>query len=750
MLPVVSCCGQPQRFRGTANTLILDTRPRPAAWVHITYRMCIYILSGAIAVLLSHHPSPLSLHGKKITTMCLFDQTPYIGCPEGEQHFYQQWMKCNKAVVNGQYCPVEKSALVEELRDFSGNVLCCPIHRHIAVHQHQFSLIQGDFIDAAASTDGELVDLTPALDRAIQKQSQRVTKDKPRPPKIAVAQWTPRSPIQEKETPLSPRSVLHELELVDTTEPPEEPALKPKVPSRSPSGTSLELSSGGEPELEPVAIAQALIEMPPQPRAAEPKAAVPGRSTSPSQSQHQASRPGSSQRRHRDESTVSAQGRRRYREESTQSSQGRRRNRDHSATSSQRTRLRREETPEPDCDEPVRGRKPLQSPSFSRRGTPDGIIGLPSRPDMHRQASMAHRNTGKVGSIHREIHTPAPDSLDTIVPTSPTSRHPDAPSPASYLLPEADRDRHSDRGRGRCAKYTKITKDCDLDNEPTDYRPSQSQCQNQSQNQHQVVPPLHPSRPASVNRHSRSPKPGPNLLQRRRTARDRDRDRDRAHRTTPSDSGLESPTLGLSVHWDLPNLKAPISTDLASPTIAAAGPAAGSGSGFGVGASTSTGLGIGMGIGSRAGGPGPGPGAGTTKRHGRGHMKRESDDSGYQSIGVGGMGLTRKASRELPLRVDWEREKELAREREREREEERETRGQMVDVQQPPPQQCYQLPAAALSPRPLPDAAYVSRPATATATAAGNGHGLGGKKKSLSRLRRTLSGFFNDGRKPPG
>ncbi|KAK0649802.1 hypothetical protein B0T16DRAFT_457179 [Cercophora newfieldiana] len=83
--------------------------------------------------------------------MCIYDYTPYTGCPEGQQHFFLQWMKCTKASgSNDKYCPIDKSVPSEELRKLSGNVLGCPLHRHIAVQQHEFQFAQGDGCSTAA------------------------------------------------------------------------------------------------------------------------------------------------------------------------------------------------------------------------------------------------------------------------------------------------------------------------------------------------------------------------------------------------------------------------------------------------------------------------------------------------------------------------------------------------------------------------------------------------------------------------
>lgn len=74
--------------------------------------------------------------------MCIYDFTPYIGCLEDKQHYYVQWMKCNKAMQINKYCSFDKSVPVEELRKISGNVLSCPVHRHIAIQQHEFQIIE--------------------------------------------------------------------------------------------------------------------------------------------------------------------------------------------------------------------------------------------------------------------------------------------------------------------------------------------------------------------------------------------------------------------------------------------------------------------------------------------------------------------------------------------------------------------------------------------------------------------------------
>ncbi|KAL2020301.1 hypothetical protein VTK56DRAFT_8529 [Thermocarpiscus australiensis] len=79
--------------------------------------------------------------------MCTYDYTPYSGCKGGQQHFYIQWMRCNKALASNKYCPREKSTEVKELQKLSANVLSCPIHGPIAVQQHLFDFIQAETLD---------------------------------------------------------------------------------------------------------------------------------------------------------------------------------------------------------------------------------------------------------------------------------------------------------------------------------------------------------------------------------------------------------------------------------------------------------------------------------------------------------------------------------------------------------------------------------------------------------------------------
>lgn len=82
--------------------------------------------------------------------MCTYDYTPYRGCDRGRQHFYLQWMKCNKALENGnKICPITQSVEVEELKKLSGNVLFCPIHNPIAVQQHEFLFLSDDDQDGS-------------------------------------------------------------------------------------------------------------------------------------------------------------------------------------------------------------------------------------------------------------------------------------------------------------------------------------------------------------------------------------------------------------------------------------------------------------------------------------------------------------------------------------------------------------------------------------------------------------------------
>ncbi|KAK0713211.1 hypothetical protein B0T26DRAFT_359216 [Lasiosphaeria miniovina] len=73
--------------------------------------------------------------------MCTFDYTPYAGCVEGQQHFYLQWMKCNRAIAIQKYCSIERSIEMQTLRLLSGSIICCPIHNPISVEQHQFQVV---------------------------------------------------------------------------------------------------------------------------------------------------------------------------------------------------------------------------------------------------------------------------------------------------------------------------------------------------------------------------------------------------------------------------------------------------------------------------------------------------------------------------------------------------------------------------------------------------------------------------------
>lgn len=80
--------------------------------------------------------------------MCTYDYTPYTGCKDGQQHFYIQWVKCNKAVQTNRYCPLEESTELEHLKKLSTNVLSCPIHGAVAVQQHVFQFVSAEAAEA--------------------------------------------------------------------------------------------------------------------------------------------------------------------------------------------------------------------------------------------------------------------------------------------------------------------------------------------------------------------------------------------------------------------------------------------------------------------------------------------------------------------------------------------------------------------------------------------------------------------------
>ena len=111
--------------------------------------------------------APASRYTQSAEAMCIYDYTPYVGCHEGEQHFYLQWMKCNKAAGRSdKYCSLEKSVPAEELRKLSGNVLRCPIHLHIAVYQHELEFVQ---------EKGDVTISTVVNDEAAKKPTTIVT-----------------------------------------------------------------------------------------------------------------------------------------------------------------------------------------------------------------------------------------------------------------------------------------------------------------------------------------------------------------------------------------------------------------------------------------------------------------------------------------------------------------------------------------------------------------------------------------------
>ncbi|KAK0624947.1 hypothetical protein B0T17DRAFT_654776 [Bombardia bombarda] len=63
--------------------------------------------------------------------MCTYDYTPYVGCPETQQHYFLQWMKCNKALESGnKYCRMDKSTEVQGLKQQLSASLYHPQIRH--------------------------------------------------------------------------------------------------------------------------------------------------------------------------------------------------------------------------------------------------------------------------------------------------------------------------------------------------------------------------------------------------------------------------------------------------------------------------------------------------------------------------------------------------------------------------------------------------------------------------------------------
>ncbi|KAK4223117.1 hypothetical protein QBC38DRAFT_488364 [Podospora fimiseda] len=85
--------------------------------------------------------------------MCTYDYTPYVGCKGGQQHYYLQWMKCSKAIENGdQFCPLDQSVETDSLRQLSRNVLSCPLHTPIVVQQYEFEFIQATTVPESVPT----------------------------------------------------------------------------------------------------------------------------------------------------------------------------------------------------------------------------------------------------------------------------------------------------------------------------------------------------------------------------------------------------------------------------------------------------------------------------------------------------------------------------------------------------------------------------------------------------------------------
>ncbi|GAB1317894.1 hypothetical protein MFIFM68171_08104 [Madurella fahalii] len=85
--------------------------------------------------------------------MCTYDYTPYTGCKDGQQHFYIQWVKCNKAVERNRYCSLDESTELEHLKKLSTNVISCPIHGAVAVQQHAFEFVYAQAAEEPATED---------------------------------------------------------------------------------------------------------------------------------------------------------------------------------------------------------------------------------------------------------------------------------------------------------------------------------------------------------------------------------------------------------------------------------------------------------------------------------------------------------------------------------------------------------------------------------------------------------------------
>ncbi|KAK5662529.1 hypothetical protein OQA88_8441 [Cercophora sp. LCS_1] len=203
--------------------------------------------------------------------MCIYDFTPYIGCLEDKQHYYVQWMKCNKAIQLNRYCPFDKSVPVEELRKISGNVLSCPVHRHIAIQQHEFRFIE-EGVDAVSPVSPkqedasgevrerkdnktnptvEVIEVSPVENQepgAVELEAPPLTAIYlPQSPKVSDIPSSPK-PLSVK--PLSPKLTIAPISVAESTDVEEKPLVDDKKSSAG--GVSPTSSLEGQPPTAPL------------------------------------------------------------------------------------------------------------------------------------------------------------------------------------------------------------------------------------------------------------------------------------------------------------------------------------------------------------------------------------------------------------------------------------------------------------------------------------------------------------------